>query len=82
MWLQARTGLCTLLGGRSLGTGGGGGPKGSLSSLWHQEGVVPGDTQTPWPHGPSVFPLLIAVHPPHSLGGEVRASFPLCTLRN
>lgn len=47
-----------------------------------QEGVVPGDTQTWWPHSPSVFTFLITLQPPHNLAAEVKASFPFCRLRN
>lgn len=47
-----------------------------------QEGVVPGDTQTRWPHSPSVFTFLITSQPPHNLAAEVKASFPFCRLRN
>lgn len=53
--------------------GGGGDAKGSLSSLWHQEGVAPGDMQTqclPPTHSSSTF--LLTAYPPHSLAGEVR----------
>lgn len=44
--------------------------------------MVPDDMQTWEPPGPSVFTFLITSHPPHNLMGEVRASFPFCTLRN
>lgn len=48
--------------------GGRGDTKGSLSSLWNQEGVVPGHVQTEClPPSPSISTFLITAHPPHSL---------------